>query len=261
VNATDGFEKLKLTVNGTDVVVLALGDPAAPPLVFFHGAGTFHGWEFARPWASQFRVLIPFHPGFGESGDIDGLRDFGEFVLHYGALFDQLGLHSDVNLVGLSLGGRLAARFAIHHRHRLRRLVLIAPAGLRVPEAPGPDLFGVPPEQIPAMLVKNFDVLIPWLPTAAQALDFTVDRYRETRTVALVAWDEPFDRVIPRWMGTMTVPTLVMWGTDDVLIPPGQAHAWHALVPNSELQLFDDAGHLLLDELPAAVTAVAEFCS
>jgi pimeloyl-ACP methyl ester carboxylesterase len=191
---------------------------------------------------------------------MEGLREFGDFVLHYGALFDQLGLHSDVNLVGLSLGGRLAARFAISQQHRLRRLVLIAPAGLRVPEAPMEDLFRIPPEQIPGMLVKNFDVLLPWLPTDPHDLDFAVDRYRETRTVATVAWDEPFDRVIPRWMKTMTVPTMVMWGNDDALIPVGQAKAWAALVPDSDLRLFDDAGHLLLDESPAAVEAVAEFC-
>jgi pimeloyl-ACP methyl ester carboxylesterase len=260
VNATEGFEKLTLNVNGTDTVVLALGDAAAPPLVFFHGAGTFHGWEFARPWASQFRVLIPFHPGFGESGDMPGLRDFGDFVLHYGALFDQLGLHRDVNLVGLSMGGRLAARFAIHQQHRLRRLVLVAPAGLRVPEAPTEDLFRIPPDQIPARLVKNFDVLLPWLPTDPHDLDFAVDRYRESRTVATVAWDEPFDRVVGRWMRTMTVPTMVIWGRDDALIPVGQATAWADLVPDCELRLFEDAGHLLLDESAAAVAAVAEFC-
>ena len=261
MNATEGFEKLRLNVNGTDTVVLALGDPAAPPLVFFHGAGTFHGWEFARPWADRFRVLIPHHPGFAESGDMEGLREFGDFVLHYGALFDQLGLHRDVNLVGLSLGGRLAARFAIHHQHRLRRLVLVAPAGLRVPEAPMDDLFRIPPEQIPGRLVKNFDVLLPWLPTDPTDLDFAVDRYRESRTVATVAWDEPFDRVIPRWMKTMMVPTLVMWGNDDALIPVGQAKAWAELVPDCELRLFDDAGHLLLDESHQAVSAVAEFCA
>ena len=261
MNPTEGFDKLRLNVNGTETVVLSLGDAAAPPLVFFHGAGTFHGWEFARPWASQFRVLIPHHPGFAESADMEGLRDFGDFVLHYGVLFDQLGLHRDVNLVGLSLGGRLAARFAIHQQHRLRRLVLVAPAGLRVPEAPAEDLFRMPPEQIPGRLVKDFDVLLRWLPTDPHDLDFAVDRYRETRTAALVAWDEPFDRVVPRWMKSMAVPTMVMWGSDDTMIPVGQARAWVDLVPDSELRVFDDAGHLVLDESPAAVAAVAEFCA
>ena len=123
------------------------------------------------------------------------------------------------------------------------------------------DLFRIPPDQLVGRLVKNFDVLLPWLPADPRDLDFAVDRYRETRTVALVAWDEPFDRVIPRWMKTMAVPTLVMWGTDDALIPAGQGPAWASLIPDSTLRLFDDAGHLLLDESPAAVAAVAEFCT
>ena len=41
----------------------------------FHGAGTFHGAEVAAAWTDRFRVLMPYHPGFGESGDDDGLRD------------------------------------------------------------------------------------------------------------------------------------------------------------------------------------------
>ena len=44
------LEPLTFDVNGTKTVVLAAGDPAAPPLVFLHGAGTFHGWQFAEPW-------------------------------------------------------------------------------------------------------------------------------------------------------------------------------------------------------------------
>jgi pimeloyl-ACP methyl ester carboxylesterase len=101
--------------------------------VFFHGAGTFHGWAFAEPWTERYRVLIPHHPGYGDSGDLDGLREVHDLVLHYIELFDQLGLTADVNLVGFSLGGLIAARFAIEQKHRLARLVLVAPAGCGSP--------------------------------------------------------------------------------------------------------------------------------
>ncbi len=50
------LEPLTFDVNGTKTVVLTAGDPDAPPLVFFHGAGTFHGWQFAEPWTEQHRV-------------------------------------------------------------------------------------------------------------------------------------------------------------------------------------------------------------
>lgn len=252
------LERIELEVNATPTVVLAGGPADAPPLVFLHGGGTFHGWEFARSWVEQFRVLIPFHPGFGESGDMADLREINDYVLHYTALFDQLGLTSELNLVGLSLGGLIAARFAIAQQLRLRRLVLVAPAGLRSAEHGGPDLFRIPAEELPGYLVHDMATLAPYLPTEPD-VDFIVDRYRETRTLAILLWEHPFDRVLPRWLGTMTVPTLLVWGDDDRLTPAGLAEDWAALIPDVTVKTFPAAGHLVLDESPAAAAAVADF--
>jgi pimeloyl-ACP methyl ester carboxylesterase len=256
----DGWERLRLVVNGTDTVVLAAGDPDATPLVFLHGGGTFHGWEFARPWIEEYRLLIPFHPGFGESGDLPDLAEVNDLVLHTTALFDQLGLTSDVTLIGISLGGQLAARLAIGQQHRLRRLVLVTPGGLRVPEHPGPDLFALKPEELPGYLVHDLATLAPHLPSDPHDVEFTVARYRETRSLALMLWEHPFDRVIPRWLGTVRVPTLIVWGEEDRLIPVGQARAWADLLPDATVATFPAAGHLVLDESAASVRTIAEFC-
>ena len=91
-----------ITVDGASVTFLTGG--SGEPLVFFHGAGTFHGFEFARPWTENYRVIIPFHPGFGESADDDRIADMHDYVMHYMELFDRLELEQ-VNLVGFSLGG------------------------------------------------------------------------------------------------------------------------------------------------------------
>jgi pimeloyl-ACP methyl ester carboxylesterase len=255
------LERSTYDINGTETVVLGAGDPSAPPLVFLHGAGTFHGWAFSEPWTAGHRVLIPFHPGYGESGDLTELHEIHDLVLHYTALFDELGLTSDVNLVGFSLGGLLAARFAIEQKHRLRRLVLVSPAGLRVPGVEVEDLFHIPPEEIPARLVHNIETLLPHLPTDPNDVDFTVDRYREIRTTALMMWDHPFDRVIPRWLGRVDIPTLILWGEDDRLLPVELAPAWADLLPDATVATFPEAGHLVLDESPDAVEAVAKFCA
>jgi pimeloyl-ACP methyl ester carboxylesterase len=257
--SAETIERIELDVNGTRSVVLAVGDPGSPPLVYLHGGGTFHGAEFASTWAEDFRVMMPFHPGYGESGDYDDLQSVHDLVLHYTELFDQLGLVRDVNLVGLSLGGLLAARFAIEQQHRLRRLVLCCPAGLKVPEVPVDDLFTLKPEEVVGRLVHRFDTIAKWLPSDPHDVDFTVDRYRETRTTALLFWEHPFDRVIPRWLGRVTVPAMVVWGDEDRLAPPALAPHWGALLPNATVKSFPDAGLLVLDESPNAVTAIAEF--
>jgi pimeloyl-ACP methyl ester carboxylesterase len=255
------LDRLTFDVNGTKTVVLAAGDPAASPLVFLHGAGTFHGWQFAAPWTEQHRLLIPFHPGYGESGDLDDLREVHDVVIHYTDLFDQLGLTTDVNLIGFSLGGLIAARLSIEQKHRLRRLVLVAPTGLRVPDVEVDDLFRIPPEELVGRLVHRFETIQPHLPADPHDVDFAVDRYRETRTTALMLWDHPFDRVVPRWLGRVDVPSLVVWGEEDRLIPAALAPAWAALLPDATVATFPDAGHLVLDESPAAVDAVARFCA
>ena len=255
------FERLSYDVNGTKTVVLAAGDAAAPPIVFLHGAGTFHGWQFAEPWTARHRVLVPFHPGYGESGDLDDLGEVHDVVLHYTDLFDQLELTSAVNLVGFSLGGLIAARLAIEQKHRLRRLVLVAPTGLRVPGIEVDDLFRIPPEELVGRLVHRFETMRPHLPVDPHDVDFTVDRYRELRTTALMLWDHPFDRVVRRWLGRVDVPSLVVWGEEDRLIPASMAPAWAALLPDASVAVFPDAGHLVLDESPAAVAAVARFCA
>lgn len=258
---TFSLERHELVVNGVRTVVLEAGPAGARPLVFLHGAGTFHGWDFAGGWTDEHRVLIPHHPGFGESDDDPDLREVHDWVLHYTELFDLLGLTADVDLVGFSLGGLVAARFAIEQRHRLRRLVLVAPAGLRDPAHRGPDLFKILPEDLPALLVHDLGTLLPHLPPDPNDIDFTVARYREMRTVATVWWEHPFDRVVPKWLGRVDTPTLVVWGDEDRLIPVGQAATWAALLPHATVRTFPAAGHLVLDESPAAVAAVREFCS
>ncbi len=249
------FEREVHTVNGVRIVMLAAG--RGEPLVFLHGAGTFHGFDFAKPWAEKYRVLIPFHPGFGESGDDPAMTDLHDYVMHYLDFFDALGL-AKLRLVGFSLGGYLAAKFAMEHGHRVHKLVLVGPAGLKDAKHPTADVLALPAEQIPAMLVSNFEVIKPYLP-AKPDLDFMGDRYREMTTVARLLWERPWDPKMPRYLHRIRMPTLLVWGGDDRLIPAAQSESWRRLIPQAEISIFKGAGHLVLDEAPAAVRAVAEF--
>ncbi len=205
-------------------------------------------------------MLIPYHPGYGESGDLEGLSEVHDVVIHYVELFDQLDLTKDVNLVGFSLGGLLAARFAIEQKHRLRRLVLVAPAGLRVPGIDVDDFFRIPPEELPAGSSTAWTRCCRTCPTDPHDVDFIVDRYRETRTMAIMLWEHPFDPVLSKWLGRVDIPTLVVWGENDGLTPVALAPAWAALLPEATVATFPEAGHLVLDESADASALVAAFC-
>ena len=65
------FTRETHTINGVKTVVHTAG--SGEPVVFFHGGGTVEGFDFAEAWAERFRVIVPYHPGFGESGDARGL--------------------------------------------------------------------------------------------------------------------------------------------------------------------------------------------
>ncbi len=251
------FQRETHTINGVKTVILTAG--RGEPLVFLHGAGIWHGLGFALPWAEKFRVIVPFHPGFAESGDDPAMTEMHDYVMHYVELFDALGLDK-VRLVGFSLGGLLAAKFAVAHGHRVSRLVLVGPAGLHDKAHPGPDLFKVPPDQITRMLVTNFDVIKPYLPETPD-LDFMGARYREGTTLARLLWEHPWDKKLPRYLHRLTMPTLLVWGEDDRLIPVQMAETWRRLIPKTEVAIFKGAGHLVLDEKREAVDAVQRFLS
>jgi len=255
VTAQDVFKREELTVNGIKVVMLTAGK--GEPLMFWHGAGTFHGFNFALPWTEKYKVMIPFHPGFGESADDTTISSMQDYVMHYLELLDQLGLDT-VNLAGFSLGGWMAASFASQHGRRVRKLALIAPAGLKVPEHPIVDLFRVPPEEVPSYLVANIETLLPYLPTGHD-VNFIGDRYREMTSVARIGWERLTDPRLPKWLHRLRMPTLLVWGALDRLIPAAQAEAWAKLIPKATVRTFKGAGHLVLDESPDAGRSVAEF--
>jgi pimeloyl-ACP methyl ester carboxylesterase len=251
------FERETYNINGVKTVVYTAGH--GEPVVFFHGGGTVDGFDFAEPWTNKFRVIAPYHPGFGESGDDPDLSNMHDYVMHYLELFDILKLDR-FNLVGLSMGGELAARFAIEHGHRVKKLVLIGPQGVIDPQHPVVDLMAVPGDQVLGFLVSNMDVLLKRLPENP-GLDFMGDRYREATTFARLFWEHPGDPKFMRYLHRIKVPTMIVWGDEDKLIPVEHTETWKKFIPNAEVKIYKGAGHLVHLEKPEAVEAVGNFLS
>ena len=249
------FSRDSYTINGIETVVHTAGD--GDPLVFFHGAGTVDGFDYTAPLTEKFRVIVPHHPGFGESADDASVDDMHDYVMHYLELFDALELDT-FNLVGLSMGGYLAAKFGVEHGHRIRKLGMIAPALMLDPEHPLTDILAMPGEELIGALVKNFDVLAPHLPENPD-IDFIADRYRETTSLARLQWEHPNDLKLPRYLHRLKMPTMIVWGEEDKIVPVEQAEAWKKVLPDVKIQIVPDAGHLVHLEKPEVVTALGEF--
>jgi pimeloyl-ACP methyl ester carboxylesterase len=251
------FEKQTLKINGVDTVVLSSGE--GEPLLFLHGGGTWHGYEFAKKWTEKFHVIHPHHPGFGESGDDPAMDTFNDYVMHYVELLDVLGIDR-VHLVGFSLGGYLAAQIASQHPERVKTLTLVAPAGMRSKEHPTLDVLATPGDQIVGMLASNFEVLKPWLPSGPDP-EFMGARYRESTTLARLLWEKPWDPKFKRYLHRIKAPTLIIWGDEDRIVPLQHSELWRRVLPNANVQIFKGAGHLVLDEKPEAANAVAAFAA
>jgi pimeloyl-ACP methyl ester carboxylesterase len=249
------FKQETLTVNGTKVALLTAG--SGKPLLFLHGAGTWHGFNFALPWAAHHRVLIPYHPGWGDSGDAPDNPTVHDYTMHYLEMIDQLGLEQ-VDLVGLSMGGRIAATFTAEHRRRVRKLVVVAPAGLDVPEHPNVDFSKVPPEEIPSYLIEDLSIIAPYLP-ANPTPEFLAARAREGASFNRILRAGLIGPWLPRWLHRVTMPALIVWGDKDRVVPVGQADEWAKLIPHAQVRRFPGAGHLVLDERPEAVEAISQF--
>jgi pimeloyl-ACP methyl ester carboxylesterase len=244
-----------LTINGIETVVQTAGD--GEPLVYLHGAGTVTGFDALLPLAERFKLIVPFHPGFGASADDPAIDDVQDYRRHYLDLFDALGLEQ-LSLIGHSMGGWIASHFAIDHGERVRRLVLVAPLGLKVDAHPTQDIFTIPGHEIGAWLSNDLSVFeghVPVPPTP----EFLADGYREMTSAARLLWARPYDLKLARWLHRLTMPTLILWGEADRVVTVGQAPSWAELIPGAEVRTLPDVGHLVFDESPAAAEAVAGF--
>lgn len=253
--STEGFDRIVHRVDGIETVTYAIG--SGEPLVYFHGGGTFHGFEWVRALADRFRVYCPYHPNFGESGDAE-FEGMADYVSHYEMLFAALGLET-FHLVGASMGGHMAARYAAANPEEIDRLVLNAPAGLISKEAAIPDWSKVPPQDIPKMFVTDPKWIEPYWP-ASPSPEWQAVRDRESAAAFRSREDlSATDRALRDGLKGFDRPTLLIWGSNDRVVPPAFAEEWQKVLPKAELAIIPDGSHLLFDEFPPAVAKLRSF--
>lgn len=242
-------------VAGAPVAVRRRG--AGPPLLFLHGAGFTGRWlRFHEALADGAQVVAPEHPGFGQSPDRESIEGFDDLVLHYDDLRARLGLEEPFDLVGYSVGGWMAAAYAVFHPHRLRSLTLIVPAGLEPPIA---DMFSMLPEQLIETVFNDLSN-VQEVMVDSEDLDVTVHMYEEASTLARLAWNPRYDRKLAGRLRRITCPTLVVGAENDRLIADRQADRYAELIPDARLVRIPGTGHAVVIEQPEQTArAVLDF--
>ncbi|MBI5090519.1 MAG: alpha/beta hydrolase [Actinobacteria bacterium] len=247
------FDEQHLDINGIDTAVFTAG--TGDPVVWFHGAGTATGFDCLLPLAEGNRLILAHHPGFGSSAD-STYTTVGDLARHQLDVLDALGVDTFA-LVGHSMGGWTAATLASFSTARLTKLVLVAPAGLESADHPNVNILQIPPEELLSYLTADMSIFGPM--DGPPPDEFLAARAREANTWATISRNGPSEPNLRGWLHRIDVPTLLLWGDADRVIPVGQSAEWAAALPNASITTFAGAGHLLFDERTDAVAAVAEF--
>lgn len=230
------------------------GRSGAPPLVFLHGAGGHTGWmPFLDALATRFAVFAPEHPGFGRSDDPPWLDEVADLAYFHLDLLAALGL-ARVHLMGTSLGGWIAAELAVRSTARLASLTLVGAVGITAGGAPIPDIFRMPVEENLRRYYADPE-------RAARRLDDLARADREIAaknraTVSRLACRPRFHNPgLAKWLHRIDLPTLLLWGAEDGLVPPAFGEAYRALIPGARLVVLPRAGHAPFEEQQDAFLA------
>ncbi|MDN7125979.1 alpha/beta fold hydrolase [Pseudidiomarina terrestris] len=266
-----GFDKTSVAVgdltfslyqrNGTDA--------KAPTLVLLHGyTASKELWlRFANQLDERYQVLIPDLAGHGETGfDPQWSYRPTAQATRVKRMLDALSVEQAV-LIGNSMGGLIAANFAIDHAGQTQALVVIDPAGVRAPIPSRAELLfqqGESPFEIDSWQdFQEFYKLTmaepPFVPDFV--LRGMAERYQQ-RKAQYVQIAEDFrnlDQLDGR-LQQIEVPTLVIWGSVDQLLDASSAEVWQQQLPQSELEIFAGVGHMPMVERPAQTAGrVQEF--
>jgi len=232
------------------------------PLLFIHGFPLSRGvWSHqVEAFKSRHRVIAPDLRGFGESHSSAGPISMGRFADDISVLIQQLGA-GPVILAGHSMGGYIALAFAKAYPKLLRGLVLVGTkagadsvevAKARRATAEAVRLKGVSvvvDAMAPKMLAaSNTDELM-----AATVRGFMASATPEGVMGALLGMAERPD--MSGYLGGIRVPTLVIVGSDDTVIPPIESEALAKSIPEAQMKVIPHAGHLVAWEQPEAFNA------
>jgi len=254
-----------------------------PPIVLVHGLSSYMGfWEYQVPVLAQDRRVLALDlPGYGASDRPDAPYTppwYADVVVRW---LDSLGVEEFV-LVGHSMGGQISMTLALEHPERVDRLVLAAPAGIETFDRGAADWMKNYWHEERATHAREEELRATFSTLVFNRADEGVERLLEER-VRMATTPEfkgtsvavsrsvagMLDYPVAHRLGALSVPTLLVFGTDDRMIPNGVftggrtrsvAEKGARLIPDCELVMLDGAGHTVHHDDPVGFnTAVRKF--
>ncbi len=241
-----------IAIAGVELELFEAGN--GPPILFLHGAGGFAPEHpYVEPLSARHRLIAPSHPGFGNSSLPEWIDAVDDIAYIHLELLDRIGL-DQVDVIGCSIGGWVAAELATKIPKAVRRLVLVGPVGVKtgpVDRLDVPDIFALPQSTLEKLLFHDPERM---RMDPAQLTDEQLAvSVRNRETLALLAW-EPYmhNPKLPYRLHRVTAPTLFLRGESDGLVSAAYLAAYARLLPNARTETIAAAGHAPHIEQPDA---------
>jgi pimeloyl-ACP methyl ester carboxylesterase len=238
------WQSESLRVAGCDLIVIRGG--AGRPLLVLHDELGFPGWlRWNAALAESRTLIIPMHPGYGVTAAPEWIRNIRDLAGFYSIFVRQQKL-ALVDVIGFSLGGWIAAEMAAANPDQFSHMILVGPAGIKPAEGEITDFFQMmAPDQLRATVREPTDT-----PEFAQLFGgigpqaFSLMEEARAQTARL-AW-QPFmhNPSLGHLLEVVdSLPTLLVWGKQDGIVPVAAANDYKRAIKNSELAVFDNCGH------------------
>ena len=241
-----------ITVAGVELDVFEQG--AGSPILFLHSAqGIAPEHPYVTPLSARHRLIAPSHPGFGKSSLPDWIDAVDDIAYIYLELLDRLKL-DQVDMIGCSIGGWIAAEIATKSPKSIRRLVLVGPVGVKtgpVDRLDIPDIFALPQSELEKLLFHDPERMR--MDPSRLSDEQLAISVRNRETLALLTW-EPYmhNPKLRHRLHRITAPTLFLRGESDGLVSAEYLAAYARLLPNARTDTIAAAGHAPHVEQPEA---------
>jgi len=256
---------------GMQVHLTDEGNPSdTTPLLFIHGtSSSLLTWEGSTELLKKDYRIIRFDlPGFGITGpNREGMYSTTFNNQFIDSLLDHLKLKR-VIIAGNSLGGSIAWQYALHRPERVKGLILVDAAGI-APLRKMKGAIGFKVAQIP-VLNRLMSVITPRFLVKKSLEDAYGDRTKVSDSLVNQYFDMVtregnrnalVDRIRTGWgysdsalLRKIDCPALILWGKKDNLIPVENAGVFNRQITNSQLHIWDELGHVPMEEDPVAFT-------